>query len=63
LTIINNFGVYRVRWPETKALGIKRHLQVDPKASALLISPIVAIATPDAGELEITDISPLIETG
>jgi hypothetical protein len=44
-------------------LGIKRYLQVNTKAFALLISPIVAIATPDAGELEITDISHLIETG
>jgi hypothetical protein len=53
LTIINNLGVYGRRWPETKALGIKRHLQVDTKASPLLIQLVVA-ATTDASKLEIT---------
>ncbi len=61
LTIINNFRVYRVRWPETKVLGIKRHLQVDTKVSLMLIQLVVATATTDASKLEITARSPLIE--
>ncbi|MGD0954139.1 MAG: hypothetical protein ABR985_17415 [Methanotrichaceae archaeon] len=42
-------------------LGIKRHLQVDTKASPLLRQLVVAAATTDASKLEITARSPLIE--
>jgi len=42
-------------------LGIKRHLQVDTKASHLLMPLVVATATTDASKIEITTRSPLIE--
>jgi hypothetical protein len=54
---------YRVRWPETKVLGIKRLLQVDTKASPLLKPLVVAATTTDASKLEITARSSLIEPG
>jgi hypothetical protein len=44
-------------------LGIKRHLQVDTKASRLLIQLVVTDAITDASKLEITAGLPLIEPG
>ena len=46
----NNYIIwsYGLRWPETKVLGIKRHLQVETKVSLMPIPLVMAAATTDA---------------